>query len=95
MKIKDFERAINAVRNLEKLVDSLNDLGIDIIESTFLEYGILADLTWLSNYGEEGTDLINWWLYEKADPIIYTPDGDAVSISTIQELHEYLEKNYV
>ena len=62
---ENFIKCINAILELEKWCDDLYALGLDITNSKYFNYGVLADNLWLEAFGVEGLDWINWWLYER------------------------------
>ena len=77
-----------------ELYDKLYELGIDILNCKYVEYaGIFFDELMLKEFGEEGEDLISWWMYEDVDHLIY--DGDdkekvIADLNNIDDLYDYL-----
>lgn len=39
---------------------------------------------------EDNNDILDWWLYEDVDKVIYENDGTETSIRTLEELYVYL-----
>ena len=54
--------------------DKLYDLGIDAINCKYMETaGIMFDELMKAVFGEDGVDLISWWMYEDVDHVLYEP----------------------
>lgn len=52
--------------------DKLYDLGIDTINCKYLETaGLFFDELMKTEFGEDGADLISWWMYEDVDHKLY------------------------
>ena len=46
-----------------------------------------------SHFGEEGEEMISWWLYEKVKKYIYNNEGEKIKdLTTIEALYEYLNE---
>lgn len=93
-----FVKQIQLIQQLNIKTDQLKDIGINIIESPL--YDIPAKL--FDNFIEtvctdDGVDLVFWWLYEDVDKVICENIGEAeeqkISLGTVYQLYEYLEKN--
>ena len=93
-----FVKQIQLIQQLNTKTDQLKDIGINIIESPL--YDIPAKL--FDNFIEtictdDGVDLVFWWLYEDVDKVICENIGEAeeqkISLDTVYQLYEYLEKN--
>ena len=57
-----------------ELYDKLYDLGIDTINCKYLESaGVFFDELMKKEFGEDGADLISWWMYEDVDHCLYEP----------------------
>ena len=86
--------------------DKLYDLGIDAINCKYLEFaGIFFDELMRNEFGEDGLDLISWWLYEDVDHKLYAPcveqreyyypgeeiHGEVIAdLNNIDDLYDYL-----
>lgn len=69
-----FKDLIYKMQEHNELYDKLYDFGIDAINCKYMEYaGIFFDELMRSEFGEDGCDLVSWWLYEDVDHCIYEP----------------------
>jgi len=90
-----------------ELYDKLYDLGIDTINCKYLETAdIIFSELMKTEFGEEGLDLISWWMYEDVDHKIYAagdgedrdwffkdekPNRDVIAdLNDIEDLYDYL-----
>lgn len=102
-----FKDLIYKMQESNEFYDKLYDLGIDTINCKYLEYaGIFFDELMRSHFGDDGLDLISWWLYEDVDHKIYAagdgegrdwffkdekPDRDVIAdLNDIDDLYDYL-----
>lgn len=93
MKKEEFIKTINILTKIDDTITKLYDIGVDIVNSPLCDYGIIADILWTCIYGEEGMDIINWWLYENVDKII-TIDGEDIDVTKVEDLYDFLNKYY-
>lgn len=93
MKKEEFIKTINILTKIDDTITKLYDIGVDIVSSPLCDYGIIADILWRYIYGEEGMDIINWWLYESVDKII-TIDGEDIDVTKVEDLYDFLNKYY-
>ena len=79
--------------------DKLYDLGIDVINCKYLETaGVFFDELMKKEFGEDGLDLITWWMYEEVDHKIYAANqeeemlyGEVIAdLNNIDDLYDYL-----
>lgn len=90
-----FKECINTILELEKWCDDLYALNVDITNSKYFNYGVLADSLWLEAFGEEGADWINWWLYERdrnkpTSEQCWGKNGIGIDINTIEQLYDFI-----
>lgn len=71
----------------------LMDLGIDLTEGPIAtSIDTLLD-SWIDSItGEEGSDLIYWWLFDDVDKIIYKDDKE-INIENVGDFYNYLKDN--
>lgn len=93
MKKEEFIKTINILTKIDDTITKLYDIGVDIVSSPLCDYGRIADILWTYIYGEEGMDVINWWLYENVDKII-TIDGENIDVTKVEDLYDFLNKYY-
>lgn len=98
MKESEFIKVIKSIEQIEKLVDDLYKIGIDVNNSPIFEYEVISDTLWKYAYGQEGADWIYWWLYErdrnKPTESQCCDENGPLSINTISELYNFIESNY-
>lgn len=86
--------------------DKLYDLGIDTINCKYLETaGVFFDELMKGEFGEDGLDLISWWMYEDVDHKLYEAseskkdwyypgeeiEGNVIAdLNNIDDLYDYL-----
>lgn len=69
-----FKDLIYKIQEHNELYDKLYDLGIDAINCKYMECaGLFFDELMKFEFGEDGADLISWWMYEDVDHCIYEP----------------------
>lgn len=98
MEEHEFIKVIESIEKIEKLIDDLYKVRVDITNSSVLEYGVISDTLWEYVYGQEGADWINWWLYERdrnkpTESQCWDENGP-LSINTVSELYNFIESNY-
>ena len=90
-----FKELVYMMLEHNELYDKLYDLGIDTINCKYLETaGIIFSELMKSEFGEEGLDLISWWMYEDVDHVLYEAysEGKKVvaDLNDIGNLYDYL-----
>lgn len=93
MKKEEFIKIINTITKIDDIITKLYDIGVDIVNSPLCDYVRIADTLWTYVYGDEGMDVINWWLYESVDKII-TIDGENIDVTKVEDLYDFLNKYY-
>lgn len=91
-----FKEMIYNIEEYNDFVDELYKLKIDIYNCKYTEYaGIFFDELMKSEFGEEGLDLVSWWLYEDVDHVLYEDESEskeAIDLNNIDDLYDYLTK---
>ena len=101
-----FKSLVNQMLEHNELYSKLYELGIDVINCKYLDIaGIFFDELMKREFGEEGLDLIAWWMYEDVDHKIYAPSdkfkefyypgeeihGEVIAdLNNIDDLYDYL-----
>lgn len=92
---EQFKECIRKVEGVNEIIDNLDDLGISIMDCPEVFASNDVFMMWvLDEFGEEGEDLVYWWVYEDVDKIIYEPDGTETNLENIDDLYTYLDENY-
>lgn len=94
-----FLKLLDLITNVNKDAETLENLGIDISECSLI-VGMceMFDTIIEEEYGQEGLDWVQWWIYEKAsNPDLKSfetnEEGEQVEIvRNVDELYDYLEK---
>jgi hypothetical protein len=75
-----FKDLMYKMQEINEFEDKLYDMKIDIFDSKLVEYpAVFFDELMRSEFGEDGLDLISWWLYEDVDHKIYESDDNVES----------------
>lgn len=98
MKKVTFLKLLNLISNVGKDAEKLEELGIDICESTLVN-GMceLFDAVIEDAYGPNGLEWVQWWVYEKSRNLELkayetNENGEDIEIiRTVDELYDYLE----
>lgn len=101
MKKVTFLKLLSLISNVGKDTEKLEELGIDVCESTLVN-GMceLFDTVMEDAYGQGGLEWVQWWVYEKSrNPELkaFETDehgNDVEIIHNVDELYEYLEEHY-
>ena len=91
MKIELFEYALLKIKSVTSKSLELYHLGIDLTEAIEDDYGSIIHTLIGGHYGEEGEDVISWWLYEDVEKVL-EENGEKVELHTIEQLYNYVEK---
>ena len=91
---EQFLTVLKRLEDAEAFIDKLENLHIDVlaIDDLFI-FSEIADILFRSNFGEKGADLINQFIYEYCPQEITELDGSVTTLSTKEELYDYLIKN--
>lgn len=82
-----------------EIYDKLYDLGIDTINCKYMDTaGVFFDELMKKEFGEDGADLVSWWMYEDVDHKIYAANqeeemlhGEVIAdLNNIDNLYDYL-----
>lgn len=89
---EQFKRNLRKVEKISALSDKLSNLGIETLQCRELFYASEIFFDWVkSEFGEEGEDIVAWWMYEDVDKILYVEDGTEIDLEDINDLYNYLE----
>ena len=88
-----FKDYLKHIRLINDTIDKLSDLGIEIINSNFIDSVFnLMDLPIILAYGADGADIFFWYIYEDVDHTIYDSDGNVLAeLNNDDDLYDYLE----
>ena len=96
-----FKEMVYNIEEYNDFVEELYKLKIDVYNCKYTDYaGIFFDELMKSEFGEDGLDLITWWLYEDVDHKIYAANqeeemlhGEVIAdLNNIDDLYDYLTK---
>ena len=92
-----FIEYLTAITKYNEEVDKwINFFNTDIFESPlFIKASDLADIvvSYLSDKNENIKDLINWWLYEDVDKLLFLPNNITIDVETPDKLYDYIINN--
>lgn len=92
MKLELFETIISKLNSISERERAAYQLGLDLINYNDL-YSSVIDLLFKAHYGKEGSDWIEWFVYEKScseDICAYDSDGNEIC-KTVEELWNIVE----
>lgn len=90
-----FKECLRKVEAVSELSEKLSEFGIDTLDCKELFYGDDIFFSWIEwCFGENGAELVSWWLYEDTDKTITEENGDKVNLDDIDDLYSYLELHY-
>lgn len=89
-----FIEYLTAITKYNEEADKLSDFfEANLFESPlFTKATNLTNIviSYLSDVNEYIEDLINWWLYEDVDKLIFLPDGTTIDVETPDKLYDYI-----
>ena len=92
-----FIEYLTAITKYNEEVDRWIDFfKTDIFESQlFIKATDLADIVvnYLSDGNEYIKDLINWWLYEDVNKLLFLPNNTTIDVETPDKLYNYIINN--
>jgi len=99
---KQFIKRINIIQNFHSEQDTLGVLIDKLIDGRgvvgFGDYIVqeIIDIIKEDMKIEDDDDLLDWWLYEPVDKIIYEGKNYEIKINvkTAEQLYDYIIKNY-
>ena len=110
MKRKEFMEGIERLKKHDEFIDKLSDLGIELYENEHYDDVGYFFRKWIEEvFGNEGYDLVEWWLYENVEKKIYKQgtcskevymkgeecDGEVIAdLTEMDDLYDYLLVNY-
>ena len=100
--ISEYTKFDKAIERIENAISG-SKYGCNLFECDwYISTGKMLDIFLNSHFTEEGCDIINWWMFEDVDHIIYqTVDSDLFNgrteiqhdVNNIEDLWNYLLKN--
>lgn len=92
---EQFKENIRKLEAIEDIADKLTDIHIEILDCEELFYAEEIFFDWVKDdFGENGKDLVSWWMYEDVEKKIYESDGKETNLENIDDLYSYLEAHY-
>ena len=104
MEFQKFKKIIDIIRETDKSMNTLGDMGIVMIDSVLCKaYWELESLAFTEAYGEGGWEWIAWYLYDSPHMVeketdnevhAWRKDGSPIDLSNDEKLWEYLEAEF-
>lgn len=95
MNLDLFKKIVNTISLYNSIIDSLEQYGIQIIDSKMSD--CLHDLIHtilVSTYDDDGVELVYWWLYN-TDKHLYENGKVVEDLTNIEDLFAYLNGNHL
>ena len=83
MKFDVFKKVVGAIISIERVIDILDQINIDISNSDIYLYGVISDSLWDIYYTDDGIELLNEWLY-----------SDNHDFTSVEDIYNELETKY-
>lgn len=88
--IEQYQRFNTAFERIEEALMG-KKYSSNLYESDWVDsVGCMLDVFLESHLTKEGWDLLNWWLFEDVDKLIYNKDNTTTSVKTLDELWDFL-----
>ena len=88
--IKQFQRFESAFNRIDEALMG-RKYASNLYESDWVDsVGYMLDIFLKSHFTEEGCDLINWWLFENVDKVVYCDNNTTISVKTLDELWDFM-----
>lgn len=93
MEYKTFEHIILKLQLIAKRDRAIYKLGLDLSNVTD-DYSQVITIILKAHYGEQGEDIISWWLYEDVEKHLYdSVSGKIINdLTLIKDLWKYCEE---
>ena len=91
-----FKDLVYKMLGVNELYDKLYELGIDITNCKYLDAaGTFFDELMIHEFGDDGMDLISWWMYDDVDHVLYGDESwnkneVVADLNNIDDLYTYL-----
>lgn len=99
MEKNNFLNAISCIKNIDKTVDKLSEMGISVLDSSvYSSINMLVEIFFDEIYTKDGREWITWYLYELPNlgEGIHATDGNnnPIDFSNDEKLWEFVEREY-
>lgn len=100
MEYKDFNTILSTLKDLNKKISELYDIGFDFFEGKYKivnEIETIKDTLFETHYDDNGVEWINWFIYENdygERKLDATDENGKPICYSVESLWEYLNKNH-
>ena len=100
MQLKEFQNILEKFKSYSDKISELHDMGFDFYEGKYelvSDVDKIIDIALSSHYTEQGTDWINWFIYETdfgQRDMQGRDENDKPICYDVESLHEYIEKHH-
>jgi hypothetical protein len=101
---EQFIKRISLIQNFQKEQNILNDLVDMLVNGNSVVYfgdNLINEIINIISEDmeiDENDDLIDWWLYEDVEKILYDEDDNGkeikINVKTAEQLYDYIVENY-
>lgn len=97
MRFKTFKKLIDYHKAFKDNLDKLSDAGINLVESDIFDsyFGTFSEIM-EEEYGKEGHEWVDWWIYDKKygqnkTYNAYNKENELIPTDTVEDVHNLLE----
>ena len=92
---EQFKEYLRYIEDINEFTGKLSEIGIETIDCPQVLYAEDIFFAWLSSeFGENGADVVSWWLYEETEKVLFNEDGTSINVEGIDDLYMYLINNF-
>jgi hypothetical protein len=94
IKFEELEDIIENVQEVDRFIDDLSFLSIEVFDTTFTNnFYRLFDKLLNVYFTEAGLDLIYWWIYEDVDKVLSRKGEEDINVKELLDLYNYMSEH--
>ena len=91
---EQFKNGLRGIESINEIIEKLSELGIDTLGCEEILFAEDIFIGWVADtFGEDGADIVEYWLYAGDENKTVKLDGRVVNVEDIDDLYSYLETN--
>ena len=100
---KDFKDLVDSCQKIREFFENANKVGIHVKDELINNIGNLEYMVIKQNFGDDGYDWFNWWMYElpslrkmvMKESYASEADGTPIILDTVDQLYDFLLQNNI